>query len=710
MAPSLDVPVVRNPAPPVADLARLIAPRSIAFIGGRDAAEAVRICRRFGFDGAIWPVSATRSEMEGIACLPDLDALPAAPDAAFVGVNRHAAVDVVARLTAMGAGGAVAYASGFAETADGHDAGTALQGALVSAAGAMPLLGPNCYGLLNATTGAAIWPSEHGAQRCERGVALISQSTNIALSMTMQRRALPLAFVGTVGNQAQTGLSTLACAALAMPQVTALGLYVEAIDSVTGFEALASEARAAAKPIVMLRAGRTGPAQAATLSHTASLAGSDAAAEAFFQRLGLARVPSITALIEALKLAHVHGALPGGRPVARLGARAASGGEAAMLADRAADLPVAFPELSPAHARAVATTLGDIVHVANPLDYHTFIWADRGRMAHTFAAFLGGRQDGGVAAFDLGLLTLDWVREDRCSARDWLPAIDAIEDAAAASGCPTAVLATLPENLPEPIAERLISKGIVPFAGIDDMLAAVAAASAIGLAWASPEGEALCAVPDLSGDGRLLDEAAAKAALSRHGIAIPAGAVVSPSEVSTLALALGGRVAVKALGLAHKTEVGGVALDLDADGAAGAAAEMAGRLGLSSVLVEAMAPRATVELIVGITRAPPYGLALTLGAGGVVAEVMADSATLLLPCDRAAIGDALDRLRIAPLLTGHRGRPGVDMNALLGAVEAIARYALAERERLLEVEVNPLMVGPWGAIAADALIRLEETP
>ncbi|MEM6971587.1 MAG: acetate--CoA ligase family protein [Pseudomonadota bacterium] len=689
----------------VPDLSRLIAPRSIAFIGGRDAAEAVRICCRFGYDGEIWPVSPTRAEMDGIPCVPDLDALPAAPDAAFIGVNRAASIGVAARLAAMGAGGAVAYASGYAETDDGAAAGSALQADLVAAAGAMPLLGPNCYGLLNAATGAAIWPSEHGLARAETGIALISQSTNITLSMTMQRRGLPIGFVGTVGNQAGIGLSTLARAALALPHVTALGLYVEAIDSAPGFEALAAEARAAGKPVVVLRAGRTAPAQAATLSHTASLAGSDVAAEAFFDRLGMARVASITALIETLKLLHVHGPLPD----ARLGALAASGGEVALIADAAAGRGVRFPALAAPHAAAVGATLNDIVRVANPIDYHTFIWADRARMTETFAAMLGGT--GATPPFDLGLLVLDWVREDRCATGDWSPAIDAIEDAANRTGCRVGVVATLPENMPEALAERLIDGGLVPFCGIEDMIAAVEAATAIGAAWQGTAQTPLTAVSPPRGHSTLMDEAEAKAALAAHGVPVPKGQTTTPEGAEAVAARLaadGARVAVKALGLAHKTEMAAVALNLDPAAAGAAAQEMAGRLAIGRVLVEAMAPPPIAELIVGVTRAAPYGLTLTLGAGGVMAEMLDDTATLLLPASEAEIATALGRLRLAPVLAGHRGRPGVDMGATLAAIDAVQRYALAHADRLLELDVNPLMLGQDWALAADALIRLED--
>jgi acyl-CoA synthetase (NDP forming) len=192
------------------DLSRLLRPRSIALFGGGWAVNVVAQLKKSGFDGDIWPVNPKRADILGVPCLASIDDLPVAPDASFIGVNRDATIEVVQRLSAMGAGGATCFASGFleseAETAGGAD----LQARLIKAAGDMPILGPNCYGLINYLDNVTLWPDQHGGLPVDSGVAIVAQSSNIAINMTMQARGLPIAYVVAAGNQAQIGASDIA--------------------------------------------------------------------------------------------------------------------------------------------------------------------------------------------------------------------------------------------------------------------------------------------------------------------------------------------------------------------------------------------------------------------------------------------------------------------------------------------------------------------
>lgn len=679
------------------DLARLLRPRSIAVLGGGWARNVVAQLRRSGYAGAIHPVSPTRAEIGGIPCLPDLDALPAPPDAVFVGVNRDATVDVVARLAAMGAGGAVCFASGFRETEAEGTGGTALEARLVAAAGAMPILGPNCYGFLNYLDGVTLWPDQHGGVPVARGVALVSQSSNVAINLTMQRRGLPLAYVLTAGNQAQTGLADLAGAALADPRVTAVGLYVEGFGDLCAFEAMAAAARAARKPVVVLKAGRSISSRAATLTHTASLAGTATTASAFLERLGITEVSSPAILLETLKLLHFGGPLPGPGVLSV----SCSGGEASLIADIAEGGSIAFPPIPIASRRALSAVLGPLVTVANPLDYHTFIWGDAPRTTACFSAALG-------AGADLGVFVLDLPRADRCDPQPYEAAVTAIVAARAATGARAAVISTIPETLDETAVARFIDGGVTPLLGMADGLAAIDAAIRAGALAARPEAPPAAVLAASDGPARTLSEAEAKAALAGFGLDVPRA--TSAPDAAALAVAaadLRYPLALKGLGIAHKTEAGAVVLGLAGPEAL---AEAAGAIQARAegLLAEEMVAEPVAELIVGVTRDETGLAALTLGAGGIHTELLRDTATLILPASRVEIAASLADLRIGAVLAGYRGRPAADIDALVDAVEAIAAFALSQAGRLVEIEVNPLIATPNAAIAVDALIRLTE--
>ncbi|HSF97040.1 MAG TPA: CoA-binding protein, partial [Thermohalobaculum sp.] len=339
------------------NLSRLFRPRSIAVFGGGAWGPAVvEQCQKMGFDGAIWPVHPSRDEIRGLPCYRTVEDLPQAPDASFIGVNRNLTIDVVARLAARGAGGAVCFASGFKESEAEGTGGADLQARLIAAAGEMPILGPNCYGLINYLDGALLWPDQHGGRRVETGVAILTQSSNILINMTMQARGLPLAYCVAAGNQAQTGLAEMAMAVLDDPRVTAVGLHIEGVGDVRAFEALAAKARAARKPIVALKVGRSEQAQAGAVSHTASLAGSDAASRAFLTRLNMPILASIPEFLETLKLLHVHGPLPG----RDLCSMSCSGGEASLIADADIGRNIRFRKLDAAERAGVKATLGEI--------------------------------------------------------------------------------------------------------------------------------------------------------------------------------------------------------------------------------------------------------------------------------------------------------------------------------------------------------------
>ena len=661
------------------DLNRLLRPRSIAVMGSVWAENVIAQCRKMGFDGPVWPVHPAKAQIAGLPAFASLADLPQPPDATFIGVNRHATVAVVRELAALGAGGAVCFASGWTEAGASQ-----LQDDLVAAAGDMPILGPNCYGLINYLDAALLWPDQHGGRRVDRGVALLSQSSNIVINLTMQARALPVAYVACLGNAAQVGLAELAGALLADPRVTAIGMYVEGIDDAPAFAALAESARLAGKGVVCLKSGKTALARSAAASHTAALAGGGAASSAFLRQAGVAEVHTLPELIETLKIFHVHGPQIG----PRMCSLSCSGGEAGLVADLAAPKGLALEPPSPATRAALGEILGPIVSIANPLDYHTFIWGDGPRTTAVFTTML---QD-----YDLGIYLLDPPRPDRCDPASFQPALDAIVAAGRATGKPAFPVASLPENFDEERATALMAQGTVALMGLESALGAIRAAQTPA---GMPGWRPVAARPVRQTS--TLSEAQGKALLSCAGVPVPRSVTAPTLDALTLmANNLTPPLALKGLGFAHKTEAGAVRLGLMS------LQGQPGMPGATGYLAEEMVGDAVAEVLLGLQRDPVYGLTLTLGLGGVTAELLADTVTLVLPASTDAMLAALRRLRLWPLLDGYRGRARADVAAVAAIADRLAALMLA-RPELEEIEINPILVRTHGAVAVDALIRKE---
>ncbi|WP_027134819.1 acetate--CoA ligase family protein [Geminicoccus roseus] len=670
-------------------LNRLLAPRSVAVIAGRYAGPAIRQLRRIGFAGTIHVVSATRSSIEDIATLPTVADLPPDVDAAFLAVPAASCPDLVALLRDRGCGGVVCFSSGFAETG-ARD----LQVRLAEAAGAMPLLGPNCHGLISGLDRVALWPDEHGVAPIERGVAILSQSGNIAINFTMQQRSVPIGLVVSLGNQAMLDAAPFLRHAAADPRITAVGLHLEGLTDPAAFAEAALAAEAAGKPVVVLKTGRSPAGGRATITHTSTLAGSARVYDAFFARLGIVQATTVAGFLETLKLLHVLGRRPG----RRICSASCSGGEAALLADLAERHGLEMPSLEPEHARAIEEALDGQVRADNPLDYQTFIWGSGKRQEQLFFALL-------AKEFDTSVLVLDYPTQEGSEVSSWDITLEAWISAVHATGRAAAVVASLPECLPSDRRDRLLAAGIVPMQGMGESVEAIAAASV------PPSSQpGLVRWPDLRGGPvTTMREGAAKAMLARHGIPVPPGRIVDLDDAAAAAVELGLPVVVKCAdpSIAHKSDAGGVALDLRTAAQVSAAAAGMSHLG-PQVLVESMVSGVVAEVIVGMVREPGFGPVLVVGAGGVLAEFLDDSATLLFPFDRASVEQVLAGLRLSRLLDGYRGGPPGDRAALVEAILGIGEFVLAQADRLVEMDLNPLLVlaEGQGVVVVDALLRM----
>lgn len=665
-------------------LSRTLVPRSIAVIGGAPSLRVIEQCRKLGYSGEMWPVHPTRSEMHGIACFPTVEQLPGVPDVAFIAVNRHLTVEAVRSLSAMGAGGAVCYASGFAESGE-----AVLQQQLVEAAGDMPLIGPNCYGYVNALDGVALWPDEHGCTPLAKGVGIVAQSGNVGLNLTLAHRGLPLAYLVTVGNQAASGTEDVLEHFIADDRVTAIGMFIEAIREPRRFAELAEHAFAAGKRIVALQTGRSDAGALIAASHTASLAGNREAYAAFFARCGVAQVDTPTELLETLKLLHYGGTLSG----YRMASLSCSGGEASLVADLSESTGLRFEPFPDEQKARIETTLTELVSVANPFDYHTFMWGDRPAMARTFGETMNGPHD-------TTMLVLDAPNAAGLDPSTWAVAAEAFADAADATGKRGVVVATIPECLPAELRSMISSRGLAPLQGLREALVALDRC-----AWLGSHGP--LGIPSKANSApstKLVDEARAKVLLAQFGVRVPEGTQCLLVEAEEVAEEIGYPVTLKGLGIAHKSEANAVHVGITSAEALTSALEQLPEH-VDQVLIEETVTDVVAEVLVAIRRAAPIGWMIVVGAGGVQTEILRDTATLLAPASRDEVFLALRSLRISPLFFGYRGKPGIDMNALLDLIMQLQEVTVGSN--VMEIELNPVLATPVDAVAVDALLIVE---
>jgi acyl-CoA synthetase (NDP forming) len=680
------------------DIHRLIAPRSIALIGAGAWTDAVAAGNAaIGYSGDLWRVHPSRPSTATTTYYRSIADLPGIPDAAFLAVPNHEAPGVAGALASRGAGGFVCFSAGFSET--GTAAGAELTQELLGNAGTLPFFGPNCYGFVNFFDKVAMMPDQIVGSALERGVALICQSGTIALTLMFNHRSLPIGCLFTVGNQARLAVEDLIEILCDDPRVSAFGLYLEGIKDPERFARAAERARLAGKPIAVIKSGRTAAAARTAHSHTGALAGADVVFEAFCRQAGIARCDTLGTLCETLKLFHMGGPLPG-RKILVMGA---SGGDMAMTADVSRDLNLEFAPLDAARAARLRDVLTDRVTIANPFDIHTYLWFDPPALRRVFSEVLH-------SGYDAAGFMLDSPPEGKADSAAYDAVIDVFIEAARGAPTRAALIASLPETISPGVRQRCLDGGVIPLQGQREALEALSLAGGVGLAWSGNPGVQLQVPRRAAGSSVIhaLDEHEGKAALAEFGVRTPKGRLVPVPQAAETAGALGFPVVIKASGahLEHKTEVGGVVLNVRSADDARSAAERLSRLS-ETLLVEEMCTDGVAEILIGVIVDPQFGQVLVIGAGGVFAEIMADSVSLLPPWTRASVECALQRLSIAKLLEGFRGKPAADVEALIGTVLGVARFASAHVATLVEIDVNPVIVRPAGrgAVAVDTMIR-----
>jgi acyl-CoA synthetase (NDP forming) len=691
---------------PRQDLTPLLAPRSVAIVGisrpGRFGGWLRENLVRAGFDGEIYGVNPRYDSLYDAPCYASLHDLPERPDCVLVAVPNAGLLDTFEQAAHCGVPAAVVFANAHSDPAPGE---VALQTRLVEIARAhdMVVCGPNCMGFVAPGRGLAVSGYETPRDLPAGGVSVIAHSGSVWEALLQNRRGIAFDTIVSSGNEMVTTLADYMQFALRQPTTRVLGVFLETVRDPETFLLALDEAAQRDVPVVMVKTGRTERGARMTLAHSGALAGDDAVYEAIFAHHGVCRADSIDELLDTLEL-FATGMRPSKPGVSAL---LDSGGQRALLVDLADVCGVGFAEISKRTESRLAEVLEPGLEATNPLD-----------------AWGTGNGADDIYAECLRALDADPATGMTLFAVDVLP----IEDGQP-GGYPPMVRAVLPD-LTKPLAwlvhaastasatqmAELRDMGIPVLMGTETGLRATrhvleyaafqrerAARGEPAPARASADAEPARAT--IAASNGPLGEHESKALLAAYGLTVTREARAETlDEARRAAGEIGYPVALKtATGDLHKTERGGVRLDI-ADEAAlrRAYAELEAALG-AAVLVAEMVPPG-VELLLGVVDDAQFGPLLTLGLGGIFVEALNDVRMLPLPTRPESVRAALASLRGAALLAGIRGRAAADVDAVVAAAMGLSRLALDLGDAVSEIDVNPLVALPDRAVVVDALI------
>lgn len=721
--------------PGVVDLRPLFAPRSIAVIGASPnnwIGETVRDnLRTMASETRCHFVNPKYDEVYGQRCYPSLDALPERPDVAILALNPLRAATMTAEAAAAGVPAVIIPGGGVVE-GGAAAAQMQLDVARVAREHGLALVGPNCMGVIDLTVNSATYIGDVSPYLPRGGVAGIAQSGSVTDAFVHSGSRVGFSRIISCGSEVVLDVCDYLAYCLDDPETTSVILFVEGFKRPERFLALADRALDLGKPIMAVKVGRSPQAQVAAIAHSGSLAGEARVTDAALDAAGVIRCADLDSLLETAEL--VEGMRRTGRSVrrGRTGVVTVSTGEASLVADQAAQTGVDLPPIPDAARDAIMAALPTMGYVGNPLDP----WgADSPAVAYG-ASFEAMAASG---AYDVLCIVHDFpyrsLPSEVATAND--VAFQLLEATADRPHIlPVYVSLTSGEPPPETKAMLDGKGGGAPLlrGGLEAFTAIASLAHwesrrdhrhAVGPwrgAWPAiaddrtSYGADPAPIPVSPVGRRTLSEHESLAFLGRAGIVVTeAEPVVDAAAAVAAARRMGRPVALKldAVGVAHKSDLGGVALGLHGDDAVYAAAltmlENARSRGLTvrGLLVEPMADPG-VELIVGLRRDPLFGPAVLVGLGGILAEVMDDVAIRLAPVTPREAMSMLDGLRGHRLLDGVRGRPAIDRSAVASMLVALGRVG-ADRADLLEVDCNPVIASAAGAIAVDALVVLATT-
>ena len=698
----------------VASMRRVLRPASIAVVGasrrpGTIGHEVLRNLLLSRFNGPLYPVNPAARHVGGVPAYPSVAELPEPPDLAVITVPADQVAAVVAACGEAGTAAVVVISAGFAETGPaGRDAERAL--VRLARDHGMRLIGPNCMGIAN--TSPAVSMNATFAPVVPRAGRLAFLSQSGALGIAVLERASSLgiglsSFV-SVGNKADVSGNDLLQYWEEDPETDAILLYLESFGNPRKFARIARRV-SRAKPIVAVKSGRTTGGARAARSHTAAAATSDVAADALFRQTGVIRVDTVPELFDvALLLAHQP--VPAGCRLAIVGN---SGGPGILAADACDGAGLSLATLAPRTQDVLRSFAAAEASLANPVDL--IASADGEQYERAITAML---EDDGVDAVLVIFTPPLVIRLDDVAA--------AVTRAASRAGTKPVVAVLLgvgdaPGVLPAGPGGASVPTFPFPEAAVR----ALGRVAAYGVWRTRPDGEpvlltgvdrpaaaavigsALAARPA----GGWLDAAEAVSLVRAYGIpAVPSAVAATAGDAVAAAEELGYPVALKAAAgdLVHKSDLGGVCLAL-ADGAEVRAAfdVMAAKLGpsMGGCLVQAMAEPG-IETIVGVVQDPAFGPLAMFGLGGVATDLLGDRAFRILPLTALDAHDLIASVRSAPLLTGYRGAPPADMDALCDIILRVGQLA-QDLPEVAELDLNPVLASPQGAVAVDVKVRVQ---
>ncbi|MCP4544012.1 MAG: acetate--CoA ligase family protein [Chloroflexi bacterium] len=704
------------------DLTPLLNPRSIAVVGASERlGSAGRLVLEnlhgLGYEGDVYAVHPKHRDVLGFPCYPDLKSLPGPVDSAAVLLGADKVLTVLEEAVEVGIPAAWVLASGFGEAGL---AGQARQAELTRFADASGLLvcGPNCIGVANLVDRVATYSPALGPSTCPGNVSAVMQSGAICLGLANAAR-FGFRYIISSGNEAVLDSADYIGYLVDDPHTRVIVAFLEGISSPAKFTAAAEAAAEAGKPILVVKVGRSEIARRTVQAHTGSLAGSDAVCDAVFRRLGVMRLDTLDELMEAAQL-FVTCPLPSGDGVGLL---SLSGGHIGLVADLAQDMGLDFPTFSAEAQQALSEILPPYSPIANPLD----AWGS-GDLEKNYPACVEAvsREDG----IHLLAVSRDTPAEVApMEIQQSLAVAKAAVRATQETGKPVLMFSNFSGGFQPEVQETLDQGGVPYLQGTQETLRAMQSfvnyadfcrhrQEPVEVACPSPPDLAVWRKKLCETQGAL-SEVEGRQLLAAYGIPGPKEFVATDEAAAVqVAQRVGYPVVLKILSpdIQHKTEIGGVRVGLESDAAVtdafrevmAAAHQHHPQARLEGVLIQEMLPGDAVEVILGVLQDPDFGPVVVFGSGGIMVELLKDSALRLPPLSRAEALEMIHETRGARLLQGFRGRPPADVDALTDALVRLSQLASDLGDLIAALDINPLMVllNGQGVCAVDALVEI----